>query len=279
MIEKIIHTFWNGPSNTVAELCINRMRAVHPGWVLIVWNVKDFVDKGGDLCDGFNSLSIQHQGDWIRMCLLCKYGGVWLDSTCVCVKPVTEWIDFESSNVIGFEAPFGDGNLENWAFACPKNHPLMLAWKDEFENAIRSGFASYKLSAPDVVKRNQIFDHMPYLTMHACYIKVSSELGMNATLFRSCEGPFEYLCRVDFATNRAVDSLLIEPYVDPPPLVKLRGAEREYMTERLNAQCERGSFVHEYLNPPLPESNLSLQIFMCVIIAILFQAAAAVHLN
>ena len=137
----IIHTFWSGPSNLVSDLCIERLRKMHPGWVVKVWDQDEFERDGGEVCPGFDSLSIQHKSDWVRICLLCRYGGVWLDSTCICVDSVTEWMNIQGSDVVGFEAPFeGGGTLENWALACPPSHPLMLAWKAEFREAIRIGF-------------------------------------------------------------------------------------------------------------------------------------------
>ena len=41
------------------------------------------------------SASVQLRSDQIRLGLLAKYGGIWVDATLYCTKPLRDWLDFE----------------------------------------------------------------------------------------------------------------------------------------------------------------------------------------
>ena len=44
--------------------------------------------------DMWNSMIIQHKSDMIRSLLLLKFGGIWIDSSVMCVQPLSEWLDY-----------------------------------------------------------------------------------------------------------------------------------------------------------------------------------------
>lgn len=223
-IPRIIHTFWQGPKPYVVELCENLMHEKHPGWTIHhVQHVEP--------TEGIEKLSVQHISDWVRISNMHRQGGVWLDSTCICFDTVEKWVDMGADSVQGFSMPGADDVLENWAFAAPPGHPLIKAWMDEFRVAIRIGFEQYK--AKYVLKRHAVYEWMPYLTQHACYVKVVNADGLApARMTKSCDGPFAYLCRTKgFETTRAVTGLMYDE--KPFPLVKMRGSERTDLEERL----------------------------------------------
>jgi len=149
-------------------------------------------------------------------------------------------VDMAADAVQGFSAPFAADSLESWAFAAPPGHPLLIRWKQIFGEAIRIGFRAFKSSVPGYIKNHTIYGHMPYLTIHACYLMAAQETGMRAALTPSCNGPLRYLCDRDFNSRRAMKALMHEPLVDPPPLIKLRGAETNVAR---SITCKRGSFM------------------------------------
>lgn len=42
----------------------------------------------------WNYMQIQHKSDMIRSLLLMKFGGIWVDASVLCVKPLSEWFDY-----------------------------------------------------------------------------------------------------------------------------------------------------------------------------------------
>ena len=236
----------------MVSACIKRMRLVHPEWEVIVLNSIE------ESCPGLERLSVQHRSDWARICALAEHGGVWLDATCVCVKPVTEWVDMQSTTVQGFTAPFDPTNqcLENWALAAPPKHPLVLAWKAEFRRAIGLGFDRYKEEMRDVLGAHIIYNQMPYLTQHACYVAVKDAFPPARTI-PAVDGPFRFhrrfwklkkskgwraLSPVDDITALVL-MLAWKMPDDTPALVKMRGPERD----RCPPVAVNGSFAHVYL--------------------------------
>ena len=157
--------------------------------------------------------------DWACLCVLTELGGVWLDATCLCQKPVTAWMDCDLNEVQGFSAPFADDCLESWAFACPPRHPSMIAWKDEFEKALLMTFEEYKKQLPTWATRHTLYEYLPYLTIHAAYLMSSRRLNRYAVMQKSCTGPFKYLCDNDWMCQNLLrllfTAIFSEDYLKP----------------------------------------------------------------
>ena len=129
-----------------------------------------------------------------------------------------------------FSAPFSDNCLESWAFAAPQNDQLVRAWKKEFKRAIEMGFDKFKEDAQSFsLKNHEILDHMPYLTIHGCYIIASKQTNMTAIMAKSCDGSFKYLCTQGFESTKAIDYLTRED-IDVP-LIKFRNDEKIVFSE------------------------------------------------
>lgn len=241
-IPKIVHTFWTGAPNKFVERCFARMALMNPTWQLRIHTDGSEMDP----LPGKQTLTPQQFSDWLRLCLLAKYGGVWLDASVVCVAALETWIDRDEERVIGFECPIAAEIMESWAFAARPRHPLILAWKREFARAIRMGFGVYKQTYP--YKNHPIHKHMPYLTIHGAYYVVRDPALV--VLLPVCgTGPLGYLCEYFVAGPKkhavflAVPKLFVQRRSEP--LVKLRSFERRevYILEYV-LPVMRGSTLH-----------------------------------
>ena len=244
---------------TVVQCCLQRMYQLHESWSIHV------LTEASESTEGFAALSVQAKSDWVRLCALQR-GGVWLDASCICAQSVDNWVDMTADAVQGFSAPFAADTLESWAFAAPPGHPLLIRWKQIFGEAIRIGFPAFKSSVPDYIQNHTIYGHMPYLTIHACYLMAAQETGMRAALTPSCNGPFRYLCDRDFDSRRAMKALMHKPLVDPPPLIKLRGAETN-VTKSIT--CKHGSFMSSVGMPVGDETQVRILLLVAGAIAVL----------
>ena len=159
MIPKIIYVFWEGDMDIFIIACFDNIKRMNPGFEVKVLT-SESIDKKPK---NFDDLKVQHKSDWARIEAITKTGGVWIDISCIVLKPFDSWIDFDSDTFYGFEVPFGCDVIENWAFAAPKGCPLIAAWKNEFKKAFDIGFKTYNKEndKPDCLK-----SWLPYLTMH-----------------------------------------------------------------------------------------------------------------
>lgn len=275
MIPPIVHTFWKGPPCEIVEACFRRMRAINPTWDVRIHTTFDDADE----CPGFERLSIQHKVDWLRLCLVAKIGGVWLDATTVCVDKLEEWLDVKERRVVGFASPIPgcENVLENWAFAARPLHPLILTWQQEFASAIQMGFEAYKKFHIAEVGTHSIQDHMPYLSMHGAYVRVHD--AQQVSMVASCDtkmGPFAYVCSFWGPNSKIrwipmVRMMLTD--MRHPPLLKMTGCERNCANLCLNhLPILPNSFMHRTLNlpPRVPNASvLAFVLFACCVVVVL----------
>tara|TARA_B110000037_G_scaffold196973_1_gene234651 strand:+ start:885 stop:1745 length:861 start_codon:yes stop_codon:yes gene_type:complete len=161
MIPKIIYVFWEGEMTVFVKACFDNIKRMNPGFEVKLLTSESIDHKPKNFYD----LKVQAKSDWARVDAVSKTGGVWIDITSIVLKPFESWIDFESNIFHAFEVPF-DCNvnvIESWAFAAPKDCPLVHAWKNEFEQAIESEFKTYNKEndKPECLK-----SWLPYLTIH-----------------------------------------------------------------------------------------------------------------
>ena len=124
---KFIWTLWDGDVKSVPYLVYHVHRSwerLNPGWnftVLTFGNLHRYM-KVEKLKP---KMTIQAKSDMIRLHVLSTHGGVWADSTMLCLQPLDSWIwpylverDFFM---------FGQG-ICSWFIACKANSELMLRW-------------------------------------------------------------------------------------------------------------------------------------------------------
>jgi mannosyltransferase OCH1-like enzyme len=98
MFKKNIWIYWeqgwdNAPD--ICKLCKKSWEKLNPNWVINVLNknnINNFVDVY-EIRENFWDIEpIQVRADLIRTLLLKKYGGVWVDATLICMKPLDKWL-------------------------------------------------------------------------------------------------------------------------------------------------------------------------------------------
>ena len=87
--------WWDGRMPEVIELCHRsklRHAGDHPVILLTRQNIREYVDFPETVWERFESgqLRIQHLADMIRVRLLRKYGGLWLDASVFCAGSIPE---------------------------------------------------------------------------------------------------------------------------------------------------------------------------------------------
>lgn len=97
--KKIWILWWQGEETAppLVQTCINSMRKNNPDWevqVLDQTNFNQFVNIDSKILQLFSDekIRIQHLSDLIRFELLFRYGGFWVDSTLLSIKPFPDSI-------------------------------------------------------------------------------------------------------------------------------------------------------------------------------------------
>ena len=234
-IPKNLFTYWGGSERPAfVEACMHRMQEINP-----TWRFQCITDD--DMCGTLpclTSLSVQHRSDWARCCALFMHGGVWLDASVLCARPLESWVDCSSNSVQGFSTPFDKTILENWAFAAPQQSAFIAEWKSELQTACEMGADAYCQAIPARIVPDSLRDFLPYLTMHAAFCVASDRRPGLAIVMRpsaAVNGPFHYLQTNEWDSSRAVadiSSASRRNFYSQAFLFKLRGAERQALHDR-----------------------------------------------
>jgi hypothetical protein len=90
-------------------------------------NISDYIK---DIPDYFSNLCPAHQADFVRVNVICDYGGIWLDSDTIVVDSLDSLFDFiETKN--GFFIKQNNSCLCNGIFGSRSKTTLMIEWKKQ----------------------------------------------------------------------------------------------------------------------------------------------------
>ena len=90
-------------------------------------NIGDYVDVK-DIPSYFSNLCPAHQADFVRVYVICKYGGIWMDSDTLVLNSLDSIFDILDNNK-GFFIKQNNQILWNGVFGSRANTPIMIEWK------------------------------------------------------------------------------------------------------------------------------------------------------
>jgi len=171
--------------------------------------------------DYFYKLCPAHQADFVRVNVICDYGGIYIDSDTLIIEKLDSLFDIlEKKN--GFFIKQNNEHLWNGIFGSRKNTPLMIEWKN------------YMLKLLEIKKENIYWceignDLLEYIN----YVK--SNLYDDYEIFNGLDNlyPFNYNLCVDEFIDKPYDNYknIIREYQPLLVLVKSVYEKIENMTE------------------------------------------------
>lgn len=216
-IPKIIWTLWyqnDSEIPLVPRVCLDRMQHLEGYTVNILnkGNLSNFIDIS-DLIDKVESkeIAIQHFSDVVRMRLLRKYGGIWLDSTIAVLSEEDIRNLFNSLSFFTIKAVVppiwrfvAAGKWSSFCWAGTKDNPFFSCIDDCFTSFIRNRGCFFE------------YLHMDY-TIMAAYNKVGfiKEMIDNVP---PCSTSTAYLANI---INEKYDEAFYSEYINKNPLAKL----------------------------------------------------------
>jgi hypothetical protein len=242
-LPKIIWTHWhNKEYPPYLEKNIANWRTKHPDWTVNLLTTEEFLNtvSSSEIPNGFEKLGHAHQADWIRLKLLKKYGGCWIDSGILlntsinflydsCYEQKAELLLFKLN---GFQTNPNYPVGENWFLMAPRGSAFVSSWLEEYEKAIRIGFPMYKKQLQDEkIDLQRIFNEEGdvYLTQHACFQKLLQRKYPNGRIvyFTAEESMFRLQVQCEWKRECLHKALEDKESFKQIPYVKLRGYDRE----------------------------------------------------
>lgn len=260
-IPRIIWTYWHSERPPkVVDLCMRNWVRHNPDYTLNALhagNIDRYIEAG-ELPEGFAQLPEYRKADWLRIALVRRYGGFWLDAS-MFLNQSLEWMreaqQRAKASYVGFYLETYTTSrmhpvIENWCFAAPAGSPFVEAWYRELtDEVIAKGESTYLDRLEAVGVRDDAVRGIPnaqYLIMHVAAQRVlrqSSEHRIH--VFRAEDTAYLYHERL--AWKRAHVSLALLLLQRPrlaAPLVKLRGSERRKIERFIRAGLwRRGSLA------------------------------------
>ncbi|OZB42333.1 MAG: hypothetical protein B7X50_04500 [Alishewanella sp. 34-51-39] len=277
-LPKIIWTYWHDKQPPlVVSRCIDGWHRLNPEYqinLISAATIKDFI---GQIPTNLQQHHVTKQADWLRLALLEKYGGVWLDSSIILTQPLSFWLDkpLQQSSFVGFYIErnckdFTLPLLENWFIAAKPGDAFIKNWFRVFQTeVIEKGTESYlqKLKATNqFLSLTTNIETPDYHTMHVVAQQLLSEVGAaeqyDLTLWRAEDMAFRLHVASQWRRKRLYWRLLLLkcPSV-MPPLIKLRGGERRKLEPYLqHAWFRRNSIAGQFLSEKILGEPASEQV-------------------
>ncbi|WP_027014499.1 glycosyltransferase family 32 protein [Comamonas composti] len=266
-IPKILWTYWSQPHPDVFVCeCLQswrlqcpdyEVRLVHPG------NLADYV-QAGELPGQFAGLHPTKQSDWLRLYLVARHGGFWLDASSLLTSSM-DWMqasDAATREFVGFylekftRLP-AFPVVESWAFGAPPGSRFMAAWQEEFHQALIEEGAEVYLrrlqQQPGWAALQQGIKDPCYLLIHIAAQRVLQRQEFSCmVLFKAEDTAYYYHHGLRWKWYLLYPRLcLSQAPAALAPVVKLRGGERRHFSEMLarHGGAVPGSIWHRALNP------------------------------
>lgn len=261
--DNIIWSYWNSKKQPLSvKVCIYSWFFYNPDCIIIVLNddnVKDFININ-EFPERIKNIKIkkeQVKSDVIRLSLLEKYGGLWLDATIYLNSHIDiMWVNktYDVGGYFGenFTTDINKKVFENWFISAPKNSALIKEWKKElfraFNNYYNTNTYIHDLEIKDNVDLQNIGLLKYYLIMHCSFLKVIGNCQYNILALpnKSQNGPFSYLTYLEFPIDGIIKLLLTDSF-DNIPIIKFRGGMDTIFLENLWFLKSKKSTLHKFL--------------------------------
>mgnify|MGYP003333737374 CR=1 FL=1 len=267
IIPKQIWAYWN--DNIIPPIinkCINNWKNMNPDHKIVIItpnNINKLIKEDDISSFDFASLTPQRQSDWIRLYILHKYGGIWIDSSTILTNSF-KWLHNKNSTAFGYYIKKFTTNqnypvIESWFIASTSTNEFINLWFKEFDYACKKfnndGNAYLmelkQLYGPD--KYNELVHNIEspdYLTIHMAAQKIMQINNIKPYMCDIAEeGPFKLLTKLGWDHTKMGEYLCIpNTDTDLPNIIKLRGGERDSLIKYLEKNApSKDSIYDRYL--------------------------------
>jgi hypothetical protein len=250
-MQKLIFSYWDSPYVPhIVHECIKSWKRHNPDYRVVVLNrgnVGKLINIPTELAHFYDNKESSNPkalfADVVRILLIEKYGGYWIDATvyayCSFDSLIPGGVKLDDLDFFGYYMPGFTTNkqspiVENWFFGAKRGSLFIKEWKDvffrirEYKNTTKY-YEDIEKQGVDL--QNLLFKE--YLTMHvaAQYVLQKSDRKYKIIVNNCDLGPFAYLQTSDWDQKKAFDLLLSDNDIYyKQTLLKMRGTDRKYIT-------------------------------------------------
>jgi hypothetical protein len=233
--DKIIWSYWNEEQlPPFIQKCVDTWHKENPNYTVNIvndQNLEKFVgqEEADDIKKWKYNDSPQRMSDLVRLSVLTKHGGVWLDASIICYESL-DWVFSEHPgkpkvySIPELSTP-EDPLIESWFISCRPGDPFVSRWNEEFRRV--ADYETIEDYVKDVDVSMKGIDFPNYLLVYVCAKKVYRELGPDSVkVLDASDGPYNY------HLHGGVSSMCERK---PTRLIKLRKEDRAGLDENLEA--------------------------------------------
>ncbi len=254
-IPSLIWTYWHDENPPlVVQLCLENWKRFNPDYQITMVTAATIGQYIDDVPSNLGTLHVTKQSDWLRLALLQKYGGVWLDASIILTEPLDNWLvpilNSSQSSFFAFHLERYNVDkryplIENWFLAAKVDDPFIRDWISVFRTkVIDEGTENYihGLEKANLLSQYAQRVGSPYYhTMHIVAQQLIQQPGAESNYYlilgKAEDSAFKLQANSGWRRLRLFWRLLILRDKNLPPLIKLRGGERRklewYLSRRL----------------------------------------------
>jgi hypothetical protein len=241
MIPKVIWTFWDTEElPEFIQKCIETWKFHNSDYeinVLSMDNYKKYISVDITQFKHYSMSRPQLTSDYIRICILKEHGGVWMDASIICIKPIkfkadTEFFAYYKDNY-GFDGKYKYPMIDSWFLATTKNNTfineLCVEFTANMDNYYSTG--SYVLLSGVYLDPWFVNDYYAvYFALLKTFKKLDNENKLPKMVLKhaSKEGPL-----LDDIQRSLIGKLLCDTDFDKlrTPILKINRYGRETITK------------------------------------------------
>ena len=228
------------------QLFVDKIVRENPGYLVTVINNLNIAHYLPDLHFVHHDMRPSHKSDVIRLELLHRYGGVWMDATIILNRSMDELLAVNVGDRYDLIAYYREGStldkhypvMESWFLAAPKNNAFIGRWLHYFKPIVELGADEYfrrLLALPNYETIVQGITPPDYLVVYIAQQQALRENNQYNFYLRKCEASaLLYQTLVAWRPVKLSRMLMVDrlPKV-LPPLTKLTGFDRKYLDTNL----------------------------------------------
>ena len=272
-IPHVIWMYWHDITlpKSIA-LMVDAIRAKNPDHDVRILNQRTLADWLPELNFTSSDLTIALKSDIIRLELLYRYGGIWLDCSTILFEDLS-WVhrihQDKPMDLIGYYRDVSTVNylspvIESWFLATPPQNPFIREWLKQLTPVKHLGAQNYfyemkkRDDFPFIVQK--IADP-PYLLIYLAQQAAIKEYRRINVFLRKCEANAFYYQRMHSWDSDAFARMVMfnQRPQTPPPIIKLTGNERLHLDFNLKLGFyNRTSIIGEMMHARTQQLPASL---------------------
>jgi len=116
----------------LVKSCLNSWERYNPNWdlrCLDASSVEHYIPLTQNIDLNKKTLTAASLSDVLRILLLHEFGGLWVDATLLCNRPLDDWLpEVMGRGFFAFAGPVPSRPLASWFLSADSNHYLASAW-------------------------------------------------------------------------------------------------------------------------------------------------------